>query len=231
MITATRPINPLNIAQSRLLLLPLPVQDSIFRIVLAGGVKDRSRKETILPLHQVNRMRKGESILDSLLICRQLYFVVIYILYSQGNFNVWYASDLAALLDNIGPMNTQRLRYISLHAGVSSETQSGDECVKEWVAQINRLPVELRGLGLYFEEPESCGFRTEEETHPLVRAAVQRFRHLEQLRLAEDGEFLVPWDLLVAPNVFSGSKASNQGRECLSPTFPRLRTVYRRASD
>ncbi|KAL3460297.1 hypothetical protein BJX64DRAFT_290458 [Aspergillus heterothallicus] len=217
---------PLTILQDILILvlgLPLPLRHTLDskarRTVLIGKGSNQNSTET----------KEFIQAARSLFIAsRHFHNVAAPLLYSRTIFDFEDINYLRVFLNTIGACNRLNLRFVTIYLE-RDDTCKDDGCneddltaafVRKVTTTLSKLPAAVRGLWIYFPFTD-WSLAVDEGTgtmhHPL-RAALQRFRDVEELVLV-GCPHKVPWDIL------HGSKRHTETKVEVSCVFPSLSTL------
>ncbi|KAL2839383.1 hypothetical protein BJY01DRAFT_250480 [Aspergillus pseudoustus] len=215
------------------LTIPLTILEAIFVFALdlpvrAGYTLDGEKRRTVVPWGDITQNTKGTKefirAANSLFLAsRHLHEIVAPLFYSRTTFAFEDVDCLGAFLDTIGASNRQSLRYVAINLereDPSKDDGGYDEGVltatflRKTTQTLSNLPVALRAMWIYFPFEERS-LAIDEETgtvHQPLRAALQRFKGIEELALVGYPHEVI-WDILCDSKGCLGAKKE------VSPVF------------
>ncbi|KAK2767648.1 hypothetical protein FQN54_003806 [Arachnomyces sp. PD_36] len=165
------------------------------------------------------------AVLSIFLTSRRIYDIVAPLVYKKTYFSVRKNDAFEYFLRQIGPTNRENIRYImyvDLWTDMSFSREANRVVIflRRWIDLLLQLPVALRELSLSLPEDDWQTQTEKDDTYGRLRAAVQRFRHLEALSLYNPSKS-TPWDFLYTSKVDAES-----GGDSFVPAFPYLEKLY-----
>ncbi|CEL09598.1 hypothetical protein ASPCAL12733 [Aspergillus calidoustus] len=224
-----------------LLALPFTVLEAILSLVLdlplpAGHTLDGGECRTITLWGDITHKAKGakqfiQAALSLFFASRQLHDVAAPLFYSRTTFAFEDIDCLGVFLDTIGFLNRQSLRYVVIYLERGDPSKDGnggggDEddltaaFLRKATTTLSSLPT-LRGLWVFSPFKEQS-LAIDEETgavHLPLRAALQRFRRIEELVLVGCPHD-VSWDILYGGG---GSPGTEEKTSSVWPSLSALR--------
>jgi hypothetical protein len=225
-----------------LLALPFTVLEAILSLVLdlplpARHTLDGGECRTIILWGDITHKAKGtkefiQAALSLFFASRQLHDVAAPLFYSRTTFAFEDIECLGVFLDTIGFLNRQSLRYVVIYLERGDPSKDGngvdgdeDDLTAAFLqiatTTLSSLPTALRGLWVLSPFKEQS-LAIDEETgavHQPLRAALQRFRLIEELVLVGCPHD-VSWDILYGGG---GQPGTEEKTSSVLPSLSALR--------
>lgn len=210
---------------------PTLLEDILASTLNISGYPDLPTSRPIFICKENHKQNEGykNTLFSIFLACRQFYAVAAPLVYKRTVFEFDERGDLDYFLGVIGAANLENIRYLSVDLQMESPTENpcNVRAIRQWTTLLAQLPVTLRGLRLFLPTMGWPKAGTDDGMHPLLRAAVQRFHHLEELSLICELQY-VHWDMfsVSSANTRLDAMDLDEAQGSVTAVFPFLRSLH-----